>query len=110
VPIDPHGGAVAADGRPWTSREARTLIDRILQTPDCINWTTHARTRSVQRQFTHFDVRLVLEHGYIRPGDFDDLRKTWRYLVSGYDIDGDPLTVVVAIDEARGVISVITGI
>ena len=89
-------------------QQARALLDRALVASDGLIWTGHARTRSHQRQFDVFDVRRVLAAGVIAPGQWDVRYRDWTYAVAGVDLDGDPLTVVVAFDEGSGTVTVIT--
>jgi hypothetical protein len=51
----------------------------------------------------------VLQGGLVSLDEWDEKHRNWKYKVSGTDIDGDSLTLVVAFDTANQVVKVITG-
>jgi hypothetical protein len=87
--------------------EARESIDRLLEDRAPLVLTQHARDRMRDRRFTTDDILWVLGRGTVgaRP-EWDEARSVWKYKVSFRDLDGDPLTIVIAIEDR---IVVITG-
>jgi hypothetical protein len=87
--------------------EAHQAIEQLLERPATLALTQHARDRMRERRFTTDDILRVLRHGTVSPNPaWDDWRGTWKYRVSYRDLDGEPLSVVVAIEDR---ITVITG-
>jgi hypothetical protein len=87
--------------------EAHEAIERLLARPASLVLTQHARARMMERRFTTDDILRVLQHGTVDPSpSWDDRGGTWTYKLSYRDLDGDPLTVVVALDDQ---ITVMTG-
>lgn len=61
------------------------------------------------RQFTVDDVRRVLTTGTVSSvAEWDDRFQNWKYSVSGFDCENDPLVVVIALQPALCRITVIT--
>ena len=71
--------------------------------------TDHLQHRGSTRIFDTFDVYRVLRDGLICLNEWDEKHQNWKYQVSGPDIEGDPLTLVVAFDMANQLVKVITG-
>jgi hypothetical protein len=62
------------------------------------------------RKFNMDDVRRVLLHGNVSPDPaWDEVYQNWRYRVSYYDYDNEPLAIIVALEPSMGRITVITG-
>lgn len=96
--------------QPLSPIEAFETIQRILEATDSISWTTHARQRALERNFTADDVRRVLTTGTVSPKpEWDDRYENWKYTVSGWDCDNCPLAVVVAVEPQWARITLITG-
>ena len=94
--------------KPPSPAEALALIQRLLSEPDCLSLTHHLRQRSHERHVDVFDIRKVLETGCVTAESWDENRRNWKYRVSGRDTEGDPLTIIVVLEESAGVIKVIT--
>ena len=92
-----------------TSTKAHEEIQRLLQRRglDAISFAEHARKRARERHFSKRDVEHVLRTGTV--GDPTERSGHWTYRVSGTDLDGDDLTVVVALDPAWARITIVTG-
>jgi hypothetical protein len=87
--------------------EAHEALERLLVRPARLVLTHHVRQRMRERRFTTDDILRVLRHGSVAPNpEWDETRQTWKYAISYRDCDGEPLSVVVAIDDR---IIVITG-
>jgi hypothetical protein len=70
--------------------------------------TGHIRQRMRQRHFDIQDVLHVLEHGsIIRPPEWNETYREWNYDIEGTDIEGEALTIRVAI--AEDTLTLITG-
>jgi hypothetical protein len=70
--------------------------------------SNHLRQRSHDRSFDIFDVRRALETGAICVDSWDDRYQNWKYRVVGVDIEGEALSVIVVLQPAQGVITVVT--
>jgi hypothetical protein len=82
-------------------------IHRILEEGRVIP-TGHIRQRMRQRHFDIQDVMHVLEHGSIhRPPEWNETHHEWNYNIEGTDIEGEALTIRVAISE--DILTLITG-
>ena len=87
--------------------EARQAIDRLIENPATLRLTSHVRGRMRERHFTVDDVLRVLRHGRIGLAPkWDEKTAEWKYTIGYRDLDGDPLTLVIAIADQ---ITVITG-
>jgi hypothetical protein len=92
--------------------DAHSTIERILGVlgADAISFTAHARSRSRQRNFSRRDVEKVLASGVVSPNaEWNEQHGSWKYQVSGRDLDGDELTVIVTIEPEFQRITVVTG-
>ncbi len=67
-----------------------------------LRYTKHCRERMSQRRANTDDVNNVLFWGEVRELGFNQAHGDWECLVVGRDIEGDPLTVSLAILEADG--------
>ena len=94
-----------------TPTEAYEEIQRLLEQRGlgAISFATHARKRARERRFSTRDVEQVLRTGVVSEstGNERSGNPTWR--VSGTDLDGDDLTIVVALDPAWARITIVTG-
>jgi hypothetical protein len=89
--------------------EAYEAIQRLLAEGDTIGLTTHARERCLARNCTIDDIRKVLETGTVSPrAEWDDRFQNWKYSVTGFDCDHDPLVVVIGLQPSICRITVIT--
>jgi hypothetical protein len=70
--------------------------------------TRHARERMIERNVNDDDILKVLRTGIVSPAEWNDEHKNWRYPVSGLDIDGDSLVLVIALEPQFCRITVIT--
>lgn len=62
--------------------------------------TRHFRQELGKANATMQDAENVLENGYVlRPAEWKKEHRSWHYAVTGTDIEEEPLTVVVAIDD-----------
>ena len=96
---------------PLTPTEAYEEIQRLLQQRGlgAISFAPHARKRARERHFSTRDVEHVLRTGAVGNPDWNERSRNWTYRVSGADLDGDDLTVVVALDPAWARITIVTG-
>ena len=95
---------------PLNPVEAFEAIQRLLEGgSDAISFARHARQRSRVRQFNRRDIEHVLRRGTVGDPTWDDRFRNWTYRVRGADLDGDELTVVIALDPAWARITIITG-
>lgn len=94
-----------------TPVEAYEAIQRLLDLgPDVISFTQHARTRSAGRNFNRRDVERVLRNALVSPSpEWNEAAQQWKYRITGSDVDGDELTLVVAIEPNLQRMTVITG-
>ena len=89
--------------------EAYEAIQRLLAEGDSLGLTKHARLQCAERRVTIDDIRKVLVHGNVSPtAEWDDKYCNWKYLVAGLDCEGDPLTVVLALEPRFCRMSIIT--
>ena len=97
--------------RPLSPVEAFETIQRLLKSdPDPISFPRHARQRAAARRFDRRDVQHVLRTGTVggKP-EWDSRFENWKYRVTGTDLDGQELTLIVALDLAWSRITVVTG-
>lgn len=87
--------------------EARQAIDLLIENPATLRLTSHVRSRMRERRFTTDDVLRVLRNGLVGASpEWDEPTQSWKYAISYRDLDGEPLTLVIAITDQ---ITVITG-
>ena len=95
---------------PLNPIDASKAIRRLLEGgSDAIGFARHARERGRARRFNRRDIEQVLTNGTVGDPTWDDRFRNWTYRVHGADLDGDDLTVVIALDPAWARITVITG-
>jgi len=72
--------------------------------------TFHARYDHVDRGLTLDDVIHGIEHNwtYERPPEFNDNEWQWKYRLATETIEGEPLTIIVAVDTRCKTFEVIT--
>lgn len=70
--------------------------------------TTHARDRMVERNVNGDDVLNVLRKGTVSTAEWNEEHQNWKYPVSGIDLDGDPLVIVIAVEPQFCRITLIT--
>lgn len=89
--------------------EAYELIQALLK--ECgerLGRTIHARDRMVERNVNLDDILNVLRTGTVGPPEWNEEHQNWKYPVSGLDLDGVGLVVVVALEPQHCRITVIT--
>lgn len=87
---------------PFTPEQATAAIRRVYFEGFSLIQTKHFREELAKADATMQDVENVLEHGHVlRTPEWKATHRSWNYAVAGHDIEGEPLTVVVAIDEQR---------
>jgi hypothetical protein len=101
---------VAADDPPkqesqppsFTPEQATAAVRRVYFEGFSLIQTKHFREELAKADATMQDVENVLEHGHVlRAPEWKAKHRSWNYAVAGRDIEGEPLTIVVAIDERR---------
>ena len=93
-----------------TPAEAGEAIQRLLQPGlGAISFARHAHEQSRKRNFDRRDVEHVLSTGRVGKPSWDERFGNWKYPVRGTDLDGENLTVIVALDPAWARITIITG-
>ena len=95
---------------PLSPVEAFQAIRSLLEGgSDAISFVRHARERGRARRFNRRDIEHVLRSGTVGDATWNDRFRNWTYRVRGVDLDGDELTVVIALDPAWARITIITG-
>ena len=94
-----------------TRAEAREEIRRLLllRGLGALSFVRHVRERARERNFDERDVEQVLMNGSVDDVARDERHGNWKCRVTGTDVDGEDLTVIVALDPAWERITVITG-
>ena len=97
---------------PLTPAEAREFIQHRTEEAGsgAIGITQHARERARERNIGRRDLEHVLKNGTVDEPVWDERYGNWKYRVSGTDVDGEDLTVIVALDPALERITIVTGI
>lgn len=94
---------------PLTPEQATAAVRRIYFEGLSLIRTKHFREELAKADATMQDVENVLEHGHVlRTPEWKAKHRSWNYAVAGRDIEGEPLTVVVAIDEQRFCLTLVT--
>jgi Domain of unknown function (DUF4258) len=94
-------------GQPLSPTDVIAAIQRIVEEGDVIP-SIHIKQRMRARNFSMEDVFQVLETGRLwKPPQWNATYKNWEYDIEGRDIEGDPLTIRVAIDDDE--LTLITG-
>ena len=96
---------------PLSPVDALEAIQNLLEGgSDAISFARHARERGRARRFNRRDIEHVLRSGTVGDARWNDRFGNWTYRVRGADLDGDELTVVIALDPAWARITIITGV
>lgn len=80
--------------------QALELIRHIINDGEVI-YSSHARERMIERNFTISDILLILQKGKLAEKQYEENKKNWKYTIQGADIDGDEGTIVTAIISNR---------
>jgi hypothetical protein len=71
--------------------------------------TFHSADERSYRNITQEDMLHMLQGGWILVGtEFDDEHHNWKYRVAGKDIEGDDLSLIIAVDPGENRITVIS--
>lgn len=87
--------------------QARELIRRFAN-QRCVAFSRHCSKRMRQRSVTSDDFLHVLMWGTVESVEFNSDSGQWNCEVQGDDIDGDDLTLHIAIDKDEGQVVCIT--
>lgn len=67
----------------------------------------HFKQRAEERDFSIQDALAVLENGTVSATPvWNEEKRTWNYDVRGTDIEGEPLTVRIAVEDPRSIVLV----
>lgn len=97
--------------RPLTEEELRKLIGEALDAKHPSHPETfHARFDHLERGLQIDDVIHGLERAwkFERPPEFNRKHWQWKYYIGTETVDGDPLTIVIAVDTMERSFEVIT--
>ncbi len=70
---------------------------------------SHCREQMLEREFLMPDILKVLQTGEVKPGSADGDEVKGIFRVYGHDNEGNPLALVVEIDENQNRLRIITG-
>ena len=90
--------------------EAYDVVQQLLkECGDAIGLPKHARDRMAERNVHMDDIRTVLVKGTVSPNaEWKEKFQNWNYVMSGLDLEGVPLVLVIAIEPRHCRITVIT--
>jgi len=92
--------------------ELRALVqDALARAPGPNNLETfHARFDHLERGISVDDVLHGLERNWTfkRPPEFNAEEWQWKYRIATETVDGDPLTIIIAVDTANRSFEVVT--
>lgn len=92
---------------PLSPTQVATTIREALQFRGSLRPSRHFKKQGEERDFSMHDAVKVLEEGTIVAAPiWNERTETWNYDVHGTDIEGDSLTVRIAIDDPRTVVLV----
>ena len=93
-----------------TRADAYEEIQRLLQPGSgTITFARHADQRGIERRFSRQDIEYVLKTGVVADEPiWNESFENWKCRLTGMDIDGDELTIIIALDLSRAHIRVIT--
>jgi hypothetical protein len=94
-----------------TEAQLKALVKQALEdTPGQANETYHARYDHLERGLTADDVIYGLEQNwhYERPPEFNEDQWQWKYRIATESVDGDELTIIIAVDAANRTFEVVT--
>ena len=87
-------------------QDAKSLLKKL--TRSCINISEHCKQRMSERDVTIHDILHVIMWGSVKTIEKDSKYGNWKCTVQGEDIEGDKLTVILAIYQDTGIIQCIT--
>jgi hypothetical protein len=91
--------------------ELKVLVKLALEdAPGQANETYHARYDHLERGLTADDVIHGLEQDwhYERKPEFNEDHWQWKYRIATESVDGDELTIIIAVDSANKTFEVVT--
>lgn len=92
---------------PLSPQQVAEAIREALEPGGRILPSRHFRERGQERDVTTQDAFAVLEGGTVAPTPrWNQRTGTWNYDVHGTDVDGEPLTVRIAVEGLRSIILV----
>ena len=92
---------------PLTPAQVAQIVRDTLESPGTISPSRHFRQRAQERDFTMQDAFFVLERGAVaRTPEWNERTGTWNYDVRGTDIEGEPLTIRIAVVGERAIVLV----
>jgi hypothetical protein len=96
--------------RPLEAKQLRQLVLEAIQTLTHNPETYHALYDHLERGLSSDDVIHVLESEWEfgRPPRFNREEWQWKYEIDGESVDGDPITVIIAVDTVRREFVVVT--
>lgn len=101
------GGRQAPKKPPLSPQQVARAIQIALGPRGSIFPSRHFRERSQGRNFTMQDAVVALEGGRVAArAKWNKNTGTWNYDVHGTDVDGEPLTVRMAVEPPRSIILV----
>lgn len=89
----------------------KLLLEALERAPGQQNLETyHARFHHLERGLSIDDVIFGIEHAwtYDRPPEFNETEWQWKYRILTETVDGDALTIIIAVDTANRSFEVIT--
>jgi len=89
------------------TEQAKTLIQQ-LANQGCIGFSNHCSKRMAERSVTADDFLNVLIWGQVQSVEKNQNTGHWKCEVSGHDIEGDRLTLQVAIDRVQNRVICVT--
>jgi len=102
---------MVADGRPPkpSIEDAAAALGHLLSQPHRLQRTLHSNTRGRERTFDDLDIRRVLDRGTVVSVEWHQQTRKWVFVVSGRDLEGDELTLVVYVNQDERELRVLTG-
>jgi hypothetical protein len=91
--------------------ELKAFVKKALdEAPGQANETYHARYHHLERGLTTGDVIHGLERDwhYERTPEFNEDQWQWKYRIATESVDGDELTIIIAVDSANKTFEVVT--
>lgn len=89
-------------------KSAKAKILEILES-GYVQTGSHCRDQMQDREFLMPDILRVLQTGGVKPGSAEGDEAKGIFRVYGHDNEGNPLALVVEIDEKRNRLRIITG-
>lgn len=87
-------------------KEAKSILKRLA--PHCINITSHCSDSMAKRDVSMQDILYVIMWGTVTEVNWDNQYNNWNCKVTGKDIEGDKLTIVLGIFEDTNMLQCIT--